>query len=104
MYRALCLGVAVVALASCVTQETPAASRIRIADQNMVTKCRFLGDVRGTSGFSGVAAATGQQNAMNEALNKAAKMGATDVVWNTVASGWGSNAFGAAYRCPAKGK
>lgn len=66
----------------------------------MVSGCKFVGYVSGTSGWSGVAADAGEANAQNEAREKAAKLGATHIVWQTVHSGWGSTANGNAYLCP----
>ncbi len=69
------------------------------ADAAMVHGCKFVGYVSGTSGWSGLAADAGESNAQNEAREKAAKLGATDIVWQTVRSGWGSTANGNAYSC-----
>lgn len=101
MYKPLAvIGVAALLASGCAIQETAAASSIRIADAQMVKGCKFLGNVEGTSGWSGLAASTGQDSSMNQALNEAARLGATDVVWENVNSSWGSEAFGAAYKCP----
>lgn len=89
-----------IALAGCAVTPTHEAAAVHDADMAMVSRCRFVGYVSGTSGWSGVAADAGEANAQNEAREKAAKLGATDVVWQTVHSGWGSTANGNAYRCP----
>ena len=91
---------AIVALAGCAEAPPRAALAVHDADSAMVQGCQFVGYVTGTSGWSGLAADAGESNAQNEAREKAGKLGATDVVWQTVHSGWGSAANGNAYRCP----
>lgn len=91
-----------VALTGCAVTPTHEAMAVQDADAAMVSGCTFVGYVTGTSGWSGVAGDAGEANAQNEAREKAAKLGATDVVWQTVHSGWGSTANGNAYRCPRK--
>ena len=87
------------AMGACVVTPTHEAMAVHDADAAMVSDCTFVGYVTGTSGWSGVAGDAGEANAQNEAREKAAKLGATDVVWQTVRSGWGSSANGEAYRC-----
>jgi hypothetical protein len=101
-YATILLGALVVALAGCAATPTREAVAEHDADAAMVRGCQFVGYVSGTSGWSGVAADAGEANAQNEAREKAAGLGATDVVWQTVHSGWGSTANGNAYRCPRK--
>lgn len=93
---------AVALLAGCATSRSPAALTVQEADANMVAGCTYLGDVTGTSGWGGLAASTGIENAKNQALERAAKKGATHVVWNSIAGGWGPSVSGKAYRCPGK--
>lgn len=99
--RIVILAVALV-LGACAVTPTHEAMAVHDADAVMVSDCTFVGYVTGTSGWSGVAGDAGEANAQNEAREKAAKLGATDVVWQTVHSGWGSTANGNAYRCPRK--
>lgn len=87
------------ALSGCATAPTSAALAVRDADARMVESCQFLGDVAGTSGWGGLAADTGEQNAQTEAREKAARLGATDIVWTNIAGGWAPNTSGKAYRC-----
>lgn len=91
-----------IALAGCAVTPSHEAMAVHDADAAMVSDCTFVGYVTGSSGWSGVAGDTGEANAQNEACEKAAKLGATDVVWQAVHSGWGSTANGNAYRCPRK--
>ena len=84
---------------ACATTRSAAAARVQEADATMVAGCTYLGEVSGTSGWGGLAASTGIENAKNQALEQAAKKGATAVVWNALAGGWGPSVSGKAYRC-----
>jgi len=83
----------------CATTLSPAAQRVQVAEDSQVTRCRFVSDVEGSSGFGNVAASTGIQNSKNEALEKAASIGATHVVWTHTTGYMGSTARGRAYQC-----
>jgi hypothetical protein len=65
----------------------------------MVQQCTFLADLNGSSGWGGLAASTGMQNAKNEVREKAAELGATHVVWNQTEAGWTPSSGARAYRC-----
>jgi uncharacterized lipoprotein len=97
---AVILVVVVPLLAACSTSRSAAAQKVQEADSSMVAGCTFLGDVSGTSGWGGLAASTGIEYAKNQALDQAAKKGATHVVWNTLAGGMSSSVSGKAYKCP----
>lgn len=94
--------VASAALCGCATGRSAAASRVQEADSNMVAGCTYVAEVSGTSGWGGLAASTGIENAKNQALEQAARKGATHVVWNALAGGMGPSVSGKAYRCPPK--
>ena len=83
----------------CVTTLTPAARQIHSSDERMVANCEFLGEVQGSSGFGNLAATQGMQNARNEAMEQAAQLGATNIVWTNIAGGFSPYATGRAYRC-----
>ena len=51
------------------------------------------------NGVGGLGAATGIQNAKNAARDKAAKLGATHIVWGTVEGGFSPSVAGKAYKC-----
>ena len=56
--------------------------RIRIADDNTVKNCEFLGNIRGTSHFGGkLGGERGLLRAKSEATEQAKSMGATHIVW-----------------------
>lgn len=86
-------------LSSCATTLGPAARGITAADDKMVAGCKFVGDVQGSSGWGNLAASTGMENSKNEALEKAATVGATHIVWANVQGGFSPFAHGKAYRC-----
>ena len=90
--RAFALGLLLV---GCATVPTGIAD----ADESRVAGCRYLGDVTGTSGWGGVAAGPGMDNARNDARAQAARLGATHVVWQAITGGYGSSAHGRAYAC-----
>ncbi len=63
---------------------SPGAAKIREADKASVSGCKHLGEVTGTSAVgteSAVLYHTGKDNAKKDALEKAAKLGGTHVVW-----------------------
>lgn len=83
----------------CATTKSAMAAKVLQADERMVSNCKYLGDVTGTSGWGNLAASTGINNAKNEALEQAARLGATHVVWTQVFGGYCSFVNGRAYRC-----
>ena len=86
-------------LVGCAINPTPSAYTVRDADEAMVLGCTFVGHFFGTSGWSGAANGVGQMNVQTEIREKAARAGATHVVWRNLHSGWGSEGSGDAYRC-----
>lgn len=89
----------VVTMTGCATTRSALALKVSEADEKIVANCKYLGDVTGTSGWGNLAASTGVSNARNEALEKAAKLGATHVVWNQISGGYSPFVNGRAYRC-----
>jgi hypothetical protein len=69
---------------------TPQGAAVQLADENIVRQCQYLGDVTGGSNTL--------EFARNDALNQAARMQATHVVF---VSETASLAMARAYRCPA---
>ena len=69
---------------------TPQGAAVQLADENIVRQCQYLGDVTGGSNTL--------EFARNDALNQAATMQATHVVF---VSETGYQAMARAYRCPA---
>lgn len=97
--RVLALTVAVVFVSSCSSTASLSAMKVKPADQKTVQSCDYLGDVQGSSGFGGVAASQGMDNAKIEAKESAAIMGATHIVWSNISGGFSPSAFGKAYKC-----
>ncbi|HEX5960740.1 MAG TPA: DUF4156 domain-containing protein [Rhodanobacteraceae bacterium] len=90
-----------IALAGCAVTPTREALAVQDADAAMVKGCAFVGEVTGTSGWGGLAASAGEANAQNEAREKAAKLGATNIVWDSLRAGYAPSVSGKAYRCDA---
>jgi hypothetical protein len=88
-------------LAACATTRSPTAAQILEADAAAVAQCKFVGHISGYSLLAGPGGKkVGRENAKTEALEQAAKLGATHVVWRAVSTGDGTNADGDAYLCP----
>ena len=67
-------------LSGCATDMSDRASRVQIINQDQAKQYQFVANVTGSSTLTGVARHTGYQNAINEALDNAAKAGAQYVV------------------------
>jgi len=99
MKRLAALVSIILLLSSCAA--TPKAKGIQEADSHMVANCIFLGSVHAASMWGGcLCQGVGFSSAKNQALNKAAKLGATHIVWLNLESGLaGGFASGRTYRC-----
>ena len=86
-------------LSSCAA--IPEPKGILEADSHMVANCKFLGSFHATSMVGGcLFKDIGFSRAKKKALNKAAELGATHVVWMMLESNAGGGfASGRAYRC-----
>jgi hypothetical protein len=69
-----------VLLAGCSTSMSERASRVQVISKEEANDYQFVANVSGSSTLTGVARHTGYQNAMNEVLDNAAKVGAQFVV------------------------
>lgn len=102
MWRRVVAPVAVIALVGCgggvgANQSTYG---LVLADESMVTRCEFLGDVSGVSSWYGLFAEEGLTSARDEALKEAVKVKATHVLWTQQNVTYGSTAVhGRSYRC-----
>ena len=90
----LCIYMSVV---GCATGLSTAGAKIQDADPKIIEGCRYLGEVHGSSGWGNLAASTGIQNAKNEAIESAAALGATHIIWTNIAGGYSPNVSGRAY-------
>lgn len=97
----LTFGFSLFLLAGCATQRTVEAQRIIETDEASIKKCRFVGEASGSSHYGGMAMQeTGKSNAKSEALNQAATMQATHVVWKNAQGGFfGAHALALVYNC-----
>jgi hypothetical protein len=86
-------------LAGCAATLSARAAKIADADEASVAGCEFVGQVKGSSGWGNLAASAGMENARNESREKAAKLGATDIVWRPVSVGYSRYVSGTAYVC-----
>lgn len=87
-----------VALAGCAT--TGNSSTVRPATLDQVQGCQYIDDVIGSSGWYGVFARQGSDNARADAFGKAASLGATHLVWSPLSARHGSTDLsGKAYKC-----
>jgi hypothetical protein len=94
-----CLGLL---LQGCVSTQTPAAAKVKVADARKMKDCTLLGEVTGTSGATllPVATESSVESAQNDGADKAAAMGATHVVWGKYSGGQATTILGNAYKCP----
>ena len=89
----------------CATTNSEAAAMVQEADEKTVAGCTFVGNVAGTSAIDGATSTRGVRNAKLEATGKAAKIGATHVVWGSVEGTLdGSSVSGRAYKCAGAAK
>lgn len=85
-------------LTGCAIEPTQRAQRVLPAYPEMVTECAFLGGVTAT----GSAIPLGPENAKFKALDQAAELGATHIVWTDISNDPRVVANGRAYYCDPK--
>ncbi len=96
----IALALVAVACAACTAQLTEGGARVRTMSPEAAPRCRPLGPVEGM-GANGASAGDNDLAAMNEARNRAAKLGANALVVTQHTSGmWRSSVRGDAYACP----
>jgi hypothetical protein len=101
-YKSVCILAGFIVAASingCAVAPSAAAAHVQEADAQMVTSCKYLAEVQGSSGWGNLAASAGMENAKNEARESATKLGATHIVWNSIAGGYAPYVSGKAYKC-----
>ncbi len=87
----------VLILAGCAT---PVETSIQETTEANVAGCEELGPIAGSNSvFVGLSASVGRTYAQNAALNDAAHMGATHVVWRDMGTSLTNEWAGTAYRC-----
>lgn len=85
-------------MAGCATTTGPGDSIIEV-DTGYATRCKYVGEISGSSSWSGLAAEHGVENAKKEAMNKAAAMGASHASFHSVMATYGVKIAGKAYTC-----
>ncbi|KAF1371383.1 hypothetical protein [Yokenella regensburgei] len=78
--KKLLVGLVVILMTGCATSMSERASHVQVISQDAAKQYEFVANVSGSSTLTGVARHTGYQNAMNELLDNAAKIGAQFVV------------------------
>lgn len=98
------LAILLLFLGGCATSLSERGMKVREAQRSEVQDCKTLGEVKGYSSYGGlIMQEAGKGYAKNEALNHAANMNATHVVWTLAEGGYfGGNAVGIAYECTKK--
>ncbi|MFO1419324.1 MAG: hypothetical protein U1E83_11750 [Methylotetracoccus sp.] len=84
----------------CAVSTMISAAELREARESTVSECEFLGKVEGTSGY-GKRMGSWEPVAKAQAMKRAAKLGATDVVWQQMVDVgvFNGRAIARAYRC-----
>lgn len=92
----------VLILAACTDGVMPSnIDGVKVSDDTMVKKCKFLGDVTGLSGISGVFSGDAYATSREFAADEAKKLGATNIVFAGGSSQQfaGVKTVGKAYKC-----
>lgn len=97
MYKTLVVALMLFMVGGCVLKPSYRAQQVRPAYPEMVVDCTFLGGVTGTSDLAYTE--YGLQKARYSALDKAAQLGATHIVWVELDDKIRATAQGRAYRC-----
>ncbi|ASM53652.1 hypothetical protein PNIG_a1502 [Pseudoalteromonas nigrifaciens] len=88
------------AIAGCASQQ--AIGEIKETVLSEVTGCQFITNVTGTSGWGGLAATTGINNAKEQAKQQAIDLGGTHLVWHSINGGYAPSVSADAYKCKNK--
>lgn len=100
MKRLIAIGAVVLAGCAAPSSHVASSSVVKPADDRQVAQCKYLDDIVGTSAWYGAFASQGSENARQEALIRAEKIGATHIVWSPPTVLYGSTSVsGKAYRC-----
>jgi hypothetical protein len=89
----------IVTMLLCAASSASAAPVVKDADADAVAKCTFLQDVQGRNALGERLKEQAVKNAKEEARAKAAKAGATHIVWGNVSSTDITTIDAKAYRC-----
>jgi hypothetical protein len=89
-------------MSGCAPTLSPTAANIKQVSKEIVSECKYLGKVTGSSQVGGqvaVAYHSGKDRAEGDALEKAAQLGATHIVWRQLTDGTPVVAIGDVYLC-----
>lgn len=89
------------ALAACAAPQAGSERIVLTGNTEVVKCCRFLQQASGDQNLiGGMLAGAAREDAMRQLRNKAAEIGGTHIVTQSVSTGWsGANAVGDVYRC-----
>ncbi|WP_143131425.1 hypothetical protein [Noviherbaspirillum humi] len=91
------LSVALFAIVGCTTMQP---NSVRESLSSDVSRCKLLGNVNGADAvFVGLSSSIGSRNAKAKAMNQAADLKATDVVWSQQGTSMTNEWIGRAYAC-----
>lgn len=100
---AMCyLFIPLLAMSGCATPRSAGASRIREVDIASVSGCKYLGKVIGSSELGNqlsLYTSNAVERAKNQALDKAAQLGGTHIVWDNLMEGFPVSMVGNVYSC-----
>lgn len=96
-----CILLLMLTLAACATAKSKKVQDTYLDTDmaDMVKECEYLGEVKGWSGWGGVAYKWGVRNAKISAKNKATELGATHVIWISAEVTRAVTVRGDAHRC-----
>ena len=97
MLKRLSFIIVLVVLGGCVIQPSYRAQQVLPAYPEMVVDCTFLGGVTGTNDLAYTE--YGKQQAKFQALDEAAQLGGTHIVWTELTDKIRPTAQGRVYRC-----
>lgn len=92
--------IAIILLAGCSSVKSIATIKETVLSE--VAECQFVASVSGTSGWGGLAASKGIENAKEEAKQAAFNKGASHVVWQAISGGYSPSVSANAYNCKNK--
>jgi hypothetical protein len=79
---------------------SPGAAKIQQVEKPTVSECKYLGEVIGTSKAGNMVYDVGKNRAKDDALEQAAKLGGTHIVWFQAIDSYPIRAICDVYLCP----
>lgn len=97
MKKTTFLALTCLAITGCASHK--AVGTIKEVSANNVEHCDYIANVTGTSGWGGLAASSGIENAKEQAKQQAINSGATHIVWLNINGGYSPSVSANAYKC-----